>query len=500
MSKNFNEKSFTLFTINYIVGFGFITTITSLVQLNLFGIIAIIATAFITLGAALVFSRLTNNYKDEYGGSYAYTKKLNNNNFSFFVGWNQYIQGPILASTSPLFLATAASYLTSDNTTLWIIRVVSIVLFLILVLVTTFGLKLNKYVILASGIVKWTILLVALVITIYFAIAQTKTASGAATTNVTPYLIFSNIISFMYAFGGMEDVSTMAKDVKFKNFRKILMIAFAFIISFYFIFYIALIFLGNSLVIGGKVVSLQNFSQIFQIAFGATGIWLFIVGLFFNGVSTKISVNISMSRKVVPLATDGYLFHSLTKMNKKNEFKNAIWFNAGITMLSMVIFWLIPLLLNLENFFSSVIELGSVAFLLQYFLTFIVALVLEKRKAISKIPMWEKIIYYIAMIVIAASLLVYLFPFIVAEKWTVQNTIILVSYIVFILIGYVFKWIAAYNQKKHPQSTQDQLETTINEEDEQQQSLISEESQLIINKTNKKRHSKQVSLEIESES
>lgn len=56
MSKNFNEKSFTLFTINYIVGFGFITTITSLVQLNLFGIIAIIATAFITLGAALVFS------------------------------------------------------------------------------------------------------------------------------------------------------------------------------------------------------------------------------------------------------------------------------------------------------------------------------------------------------------------------------------------------------------------------------------------------------------
>ena len=86
MTKNFNERSFTLFTINYIVGFGFISTIISLIQLNLFGIIAIVATAFITFGAALVFSRLTNNFKNEYGGSYAYTKKLNNNNFSFFVG------------------------------------------------------------------------------------------------------------------------------------------------------------------------------------------------------------------------------------------------------------------------------------------------------------------------------------------------------------------------------------------------------------------------------
>lgn len=457
MTKNFNERSFTLFTINYIVGFGFISTIISLIQLNLFGIIAIVATAFITFGAALVFSRLTNNFKNEYGGSYAYTKKLNNNNFSFFVGWNQYIQGPILASTSPLFLATAASYLTSDTTILWIIRVVSIGLFLILVLVTTFGLKLNKYVVFAAGIVKWAILLVALIITIYFAITQIQSTNNVEVTNITPYLIFTNIISFMYAFGGVEDVSTMAKDVKFKNFRKILMISFAFILTFYFVFYIALIFLGNSIVINGQVVSLANFSQIFQIAFGATGIWLFIVGLFFNGISTKISVNISMSRKVVPLAMDGYLFHSLTKVNDKNEFKNAIWFNAIITMVSMLIFWLIPLLLNLENFFASVIELGSIAFILQYFLTFVVALILEKRKLISKIPLWEKIVYYAAMIIIASTLSVYLFPFLVGEQWTIKNTIILVSYVIFIFIGYTFKWIANYKQKRH-------LEKASNEE------------------------------------
>lgn len=464
MKKNFNEKSFTLFTINYIVGFGFITTITSLVQLNIFGIIAIVATAFITFGATLVFSRLTNNYKNEYGGSYAYAKKLKNKNFSFFVGWNQYIQGPILASTSPLFLATAASYLTNNSTILLVIRVVSIVIFLVLVLVTTFGLKLNKYIILMSAIIKWLILLVALIITIYFVVSQMKNNSNVIIEKATPYLIFSNIISFMYAFGGMEDVSTMAKDVKFKNFRKILMIAFAFIISFYFIFYIALILLGNSITIGEQTFNLKNLSQIFQIAFGATGVWLFIVGLFFNGVSTKISVNISMSRKVVPLAIDGYLFHSLIKTNKNNEFKNAIWFNAIITMLSMLIFWLIPMLLNLENFFSSVIELGSIAFLLQYLLTFVLALILENKKVISKIPVWEKIIYYIALIVITISLLIYLFPFIVGEKWTPQNTIIITSYFVFILIGYIFKWIASYNISKRLNFKKEQSKKlTVNE-------------------------------------
>lgn len=37
--KKFNQRSFTLFAINYIVGFGFITTFTSLVKIGIFGLV-----------------------------------------------------------------------------------------------------------------------------------------------------------------------------------------------------------------------------------------------------------------------------------------------------------------------------------------------------------------------------------------------------------------------------------------------------------------------------
>lgn len=434
MKKNFNERSFTLFTINYIIGFGFITTIMSLIKLNLFGIIVIAITAIITLGVSLVFARLVNHYPNEYGGSYAYAKKLNNKHFSFFMGWNQYIQGPILASTAPLFLATAASYLTSDNTILWIIRGLSITLFIGLVLISTLGLKLNKYIILSSAIVKWIILLSAFIISIYIAASTNNFASNLQVKTINPYLIFSNIILFIYAFAGTEDVAAMAKDVSFKNFRKILMIAFVFMLTFYVIFY--------AILLGVDSTKIQNFSQIFQIVFGSAGIILFVVGLFFNGISSRISINISTARKVVPLAEDGFLFKALAKTNSKNEFKNAMWFNAALTIISMLIFWLLPMLLGLEDFFESVIQIGSIAFLIQHLLTIVIALVLEHKKVITKIALWEKILYYLVIAIIAITLVIFIFPFILNEPWTVQNTIMIISYPSFILLGYGFKFIA----------------------------------------------------------
>lgn len=442
MNKNFNEKSFTFFTINYIVGFGFITTIISLININIYGIITMLLTALITFGVSLVFSRMANNYKDEYGGSYAYAKKLNNKHFSFFVGWNQYIQGPILASSSPLFLASAASYLPhiSSEAINWI-RVASVGLFILLVLISTLGLKLNKYIIFGSGIVKWAILLTALIITFYLSI-NNKFNIEFSTSNqdnkLIAYSIFANVISFMYAFGGIEDVSALSKDVKFKNFRKILMISFAFILTFYFVFYIVMLGSGNT--------KLSNFSQIFGKVLGTTGIWLFVIGLLFNGISSKISISISTSRKLVPLAEDGFLFKWLLNKNKRDEYRNAIWFSAIVTIISMLIFWLIPTLLSIEDFFESVIELGSVAFLLQYFLTFVTALLLERKKEVT-IPLWERIIYMIAMLVILLALIVFLFPFVIGHSWSKENTIILVSYIIFIIIGYVIQFVVSLVKK-----------------------------------------------------
>lgn len=431
MSQNFNQKSFTLFTINYIVGFGFIATITSLIQLSLFGLIVLAATIIISFGVCLVFSRLTNVFKNEYGGTYAYSKKLNNKQFSFFLGWNQYIQGPILASSSPLFLADAASYLTDDVTTLWIIRVASIVFFIILVLVSTFGIRLNKWVILVTGAFKWVILFLALVLTIYLVNIENNFANNVVDTKINAYLIFSNILSFMYAFGGVEDVSSMSKDVKFKNFKTILMVAFAFILTIYLVFYI--------LLMGLNVANYQNFANVFQNSLGLTGLIIFIVGILFNAISSKISINISTARKIVALVDDGYLFSWLGKQNKNNEYKNAIWFNAIITIVSMILFWLLPTLLDLNIFFSSIISIGSIAFLLQYFFTFVIALRLERLKVINKIFWLEKVVYIIAATLIVATLLIYLFPFIVLEPWTINNTITLVSYFAFLGLGYLIQ-------------------------------------------------------------
>ncbi len=59
--KKFNQRSFTLFAINYIVGFGFITTFTSLVKIGIFGLFVFLLTSTVTLSISLVFARLSNN-------------------------------------------------------------------------------------------------------------------------------------------------------------------------------------------------------------------------------------------------------------------------------------------------------------------------------------------------------------------------------------------------------------------------------------------------------
>lgn len=439
-NKNFNEKSFTFFTINYIVGFGFLTTIISLVKLNVFGIIVLLTTGIITFGVSLVYSRLTNSFKEDYGGTYSYSKKLNSKFFSFFLGWNQYMQGPILASTAPLFLADAASFLTNDQQIIWIIRLVSIVFFILLVIISTFGLKVNKKIILVSAIIKWIILALGMGISLYLSIVQNNFSSNISSNNkITAYTIFATILSFMYAFGGFEDVSSMAKDVKFNNFRKILMVSFAAIISFYFIFYIIMLGIDNS--------NISNFSQIYSLVFMNTGIIIFVIGLIFNSISSKISINISTARKIVALSDDGYIFGWLSKKNKNGEYKNAIWFNAIITIISLILFWVVPTFLNLNNFFESVISIGSIAFLLQYIFTFLIALILNFKKKIDRIPLWEIIIYIIASISIFITLLIYIFPFILNEKWTLNNTIVISSYFGFLSIGFIIYIIVSIRKK-----------------------------------------------------
>lgn len=441
-SKRMSQKQFILFTINYIVGFGFIATISGVINLGTYGLIVLFVTALITFTVALVFSKLASSYPDNYGGSYHYARVAFNKTTSFFVGWNQFIQGPILAATAPLFLASAFNYVSGiTDEALLGIRIGSILFFIFLVLISTLGLHLNKIIIFLSALVKWIVLILGIGIALYFTVIENAYATNFITSKVTPFLIISTIISFMYAFGGIEDVSAMVADGEFKNFRKVLLISFAIILFFYFASYIILIGID-----GAKTIS--NFSFIYNLAFSLTGVIIFVVGLIFNGISSRISISIASSRKIIPLAEDKYLPKFLIKKNKKNEFQNAILFAAGITLISLIIFWLIPFLLNLENFFNSVIELGTVAFLVQYFMTLLAALVLDKKKIIKKIHVLEKILYVITMIIIFVIILFFLIPPILNEPWLVKNTIVIASYFSFILIGYLLYLINYLSNKK----------------------------------------------------
>lgn len=56
-----------------------------------YGLIIFLLTALISLAVVLVFSRLGNEFPNEYGGSYLYAKKAFKKHFAFFQGWNQFI-------------------------------------------------------------------------------------------------------------------------------------------------------------------------------------------------------------------------------------------------------------------------------------------------------------------------------------------------------------------------------------------------------------------------
>ena len=446
----FNNQQFLIFILNYIVGFGFVATIAGVINAGWWGVLIFGLTALITFGASLVYSRLGAEHPNQYGGSYLYAKRGFGRTMAFYQGWNQFIQGPILAATAPLFIADAITRLYPGDTTVeWIASSVSIAFFIILVIISTLGIKINKWVIFSTSIVKWGILVVGILLAIY--LASKNTNIGVINGQISTFLIFSNVLSFMYAFGGMEDVAAMAGDAKVNNFRRTLMIAFAIILTIYLVTYIVM-----SLVVSPTTSDGIGVDTIYNLALGTNAVIVFVIGLVFAGISSKISIAISQSRKIVPLAQDGYLPSTLTRKNKKGEYFLAMFFAAGITILSMLIFWLLPkFFTELGGFFDSVISLGTIAFLIQYFLTFITAFVLAKKKLIKKIPIWEQFFYVLAMLLIFITLIIFIIPPIVGEQWKTASTIIIVAYVAFIALGFVLYAITgSFNRKKTWQNLQ----------------------------------------------
>lgn len=218
--KYLSAKYFAFFTINFVVGFGFIATIFNVLEKKVYGFVVLAAASFIAFGVLLVFSRLSDTYKETYGGSYAYSKDLMYEidskgnrvlgtkkshqvykHLTFFTGWTQFIQGPILSATSPIFLVAILEPFfrnsdgTSNEVTINIIRGVSFLVYIILILITTFGLRINRWVVLAAASVKWLILLFSLILGVYL-IAQENIYSS----NLTLTKSDEEKISFLFSY------------------------------------------------------------------------------------------------------------------------------------------------------------------------------------------------------------------------------------------------------------------------------------------------------------
>ncbi|MGZ9413715.1 APC family permease [Mycoplasma sp. 480] len=446
MKNKFSERQFLLFGLNYIVGFGFIVTIAGVISKGLWGMLIFVLTAFICGAVMLAFARGGENFGSEVGGSYVYGKKAfpKQRWFIFFQGWNQFAQVPLFSATTPLFFSGLLSELDKEHQEIYL--AVSIVFFLLTTIVSALGLKISKWFIFISAIIKWITIITGLFIVIYLSATQLDFASKLLSKDeITIGVIVGSVLSFIYAFGGLEGLAGLSADVETKRFKKILVLIFIIILSFYLIFY--LIFLGVSF-----NDTTNSFSNLFKLVFGITGVILFAIGLFFNRTTSSISSLVYYARTVVPLAEDGFLPSSLAIKGKNNNYKNAIIFCTIFASISMIIFTLIPYFLGIEDKFHAILNAGNIVFLMQYLLTIFSILVIGYKYKEFKIPIWEQILLYFGMLVIIFVILISFIPPMVGEEYTLSTAILLPSYAGTMLIGYaiwgLWHWISKRKQNK----------------------------------------------------
>ncbi|VEU63681.1 amino acid permease [Mycoplasmopsis bovirhinis] len=474
MGKHFTAKTFTLFTINFIVGLGFITTITSVLNLGYWGYIVIVLSLLTVLGTSLVFSRLSNVYSEQYGGSYAFARNIDDDivnhtysmkknwklsfkqrfkksfkrNFIFFIGWNQFIQTPILSSISPLLLSRIIEDILNPQTPnleliIWIIRSLAVILFGVLIIISTFGLKLSKKVILVSSILKWFVLGIGLILIMSQITGNGYIESFQRSKKISAKLIFSSTLLFIFAFAGIEDMAAMTKDVHFKNFRVILLSAIGLIFVFYMVAYSIMLGLKESF-IDKKFYEYYNFSLC------VFGLIIFVIGFISGDIGYKITQTVSTARKLVPLAEDNLIDDRFALKNKNNEYKKAIIFVALYTLISMIVLSLIVLLAPKNqqgDYFDAVINMSSIALLLEDIMTFIVAFILEKKKKIALIPSWEKIAYILSIIWASFLLITFFIPNIFGASHTTETIFTILGYIVFLLSGSLVRLYSYYQYK-----------------------------------------------------
>ncbi|MDJ1645898.1 APC family permease [Mycoplasma sp. M5725] len=436
MKKRLNERQFTLLAINYIIGFGFVSTILSVVQIGYWSFVVMFLAALVSLGTMLSASKLVKSYPNEIGGTVAYAEKTGNKELTFFAAMHQYIQVPLFSASGPLFLVSIAEIYTNNSLILWMTRGVSLLIFFVLVLISIRGFNLSKFVILEMSLIKWAVLILGFILVAYYSFSEFKFHDNIMKyhKSVSAANILNLTLLFTLAFGGIETLPNMTREVKFKNIRKVLLVVFAVIFTIYVLIYF--LFLGTNL------NEIKGFVNIYDRFIGPIGVVIFGLYLISYNISSYLTSTNLYSNLVASISHRGFFPETLGKKDNNGEYKNAIIFNTLVILVSMTFFTLLPAFIpQLKNFFNNVIALGITATLVQYLTNFVVCFILEKQRKIPKIHIIEKIFYIVISIVILIIIIATLFPVVFNEPWTVANTVQVVSYFSLILISYTI-WIS----------------------------------------------------------
>ncbi|UUM19557.1 APC family permease [Mycoplasma sp. 1578d] len=484
VQKPFSSKSFLSFGINYIAGFGFIATAMSLFSLGSLWILVFAICSLIAFAVMLSFSKMSETSSDRFGGPYIYAseafgrKSLASRMFVFLTGWNNYL-GPLMYSAAaPLFLISVfADFIDTNNPgAKWGLIIAGLVIFVLIVFISTLGYKLSKGLVLFFATIKWLIIATSMVFAIVL-IAQTAgigfsenyLLSYKNTPNEINLSKFITIITaFFFSYVGLEDISTMSPEVKTKSFKKILNLIFIVV----FIIYAVGLLIFSGLPIGNNQGSetqtrIKSYSDIYRAVGGITALSFFAIGSFSNSIASRISITLANSFKLVPLSEDGYLPKYFLVKNSKNKFSRIIYLTLILTLTLMFLIFFVSLASGSRDFNSAVSKsasIGGASALVQYFLAFITFFVYHYKGKLKDKNNWKNIasliIQSISLILILMILFLFFFPIdtkivdgktIVFLNWTIQNTLNITLYPLVLLLGYVLFFIAEHTWKRENQ-------------------------------------------------
>ncbi|URM52754.1 APC family permease [Mycoplasma sp. SG1] len=441
--KKYSPAMMFMFGLNYIFGYGFFFSLGySFSNVGNYFILMLALTSIIAFTVGLAFARLSVKIVG-YGGSYLYVKKAFGRFPGYLAGWFQYIQAPLSASAiiASIVWTFAGWHGFTTNPDYDFFKkfevylfIFAFVIFFITIIVLYFGLASTSWTLKITWILKWAVIILAIIFTlVYFFIYPNKFISNIFYNGYTPKNLdfgtaVNTLIVFFFAFGGIEGIGAITKDIDDKKHHKMPKIILGIVITIV-IFYLLvfILFLGtlgasgpNSLVDSGTGVYNNPINLIFYQLFNQNGGLTLAASIvaFFTIIAqiamrfiSRIQIGWINTRSIAPLAADGFLPIRFAKKDKNHQFKNALFLDSGITV-SLVIVYLIFIFVNpnLKTLLISTVDIYSLIIFIQYIFTLLAAFKLSSQKdQVLKLKKTERYWYLFLSFFLVFLLLFYVF-------------------------------------------------------------------------------------------